>query len=287
MAHAKNHDYHIVNPSIWPFVGAISALVMLIGSVVWMRDGSPIFALLGLVGVLVVMYCWWADVVKEAQGSTDHTPVVQIGLRYGFILFIISEVMFFVAWFWSFFRYALFTQPETAEFAAGGSFPPEGIHAFNPWALPFINTLILLLSGCTLTAAHHYLIEMRENDGVVSETRKKVFQLLAVTCILGAIFLICQALEYAEAYHEGLTLQSTYYGASFFMATGFHGFHVLVGTIFLIVCLIRVGKGHFTAERHIGFEAAAWYWHFVDVVWLFLFAAIYIGSATFFQVGAH
>jgi len=287
MAHAKNHDYHIVNPSIWPFVAAISSFVMLIGAVIWMREGSPALALIGLVGVLIVMCGWWADVVKEAQSGTDHTPVVQIGLRYGFILFIISEVMFFVAWFWSFFRYALFTQPETAEFAAGGSFPPEGIHAFNPWALPFVNTLILLLSGCTLTAAHHYLIEMRENDGKVSETRKKVFQLLAITCILGGIFLICQALEYVEAYHEGLTLQSTYYGASFFMATGFHGFHVLVGTIFLIVCLIRVGKGHFTAERHIGFEAAAWYWHFVDVVWLFLFAAIYIGSATFLNVGGH
>jgi len=163
------------------------------------------------------MYCWWADVVKESHSGTDHTPVVQIGLRYGFILFIISEVMFFVAWFWSFFRYALFTQPETAEFAAG----------------------------------------------------------------------MCQALEYSHAYHDGLTLQNTYYGASFFMATGFHGFHVFIGTIFLIVCLIRVGRGHFTAERHIGFEAAAWYWHFVDVVWLFLFASIYIGSATFFAVGTH
>ena len=287
MAHAKNHDYHIVNPSVWPFVASISAVVMLVGLVNWMHDGSPIFALLGLTGILVVMYCWWSDVVKESHSGTDHTPVVQIGLRYGFILFIISEVMFFVAWFWSFFRYALFTQPETAEFAAGGSFPPAGVHVFDPWGLPFINTLILLLSGCTLTAAHHYLIEMRENDGVVSEKRKQVFWMLAVTCILGAIFLMCQALEYSHAYHDGLTLQNTYYGASFFMATGFHGFHVFIGTIFLIVCLIRVGRGHFTAERHIGFEAAAWYWHFVDVVWLFLFASIYIGSATFFAVGTH
>ena len=285
MAHAKNHDYHIVNPSPWPFVGSISGLVMLVGLVLWMRDITPIFALLGLVGVVVVMYCWWADVVKESRNGADHTPVVRIGLRYGFILFIISEVMFFVAWFWSFFRYALFVQPETAQFAEGGMFPPEGVHAFNPWGLPFINTLILLLSGCTLTAAHHYLIEMRENDGEVGETRKKIFWTLAATCLLGAIFLMCQAVEYMEAYHHGLTLQSTYYGASFFMATGFHGFHVLVGTIFLIVCLVRVGRGHFTAEKHIGFEAAAWYWHFVDVVWLFLFASIYIGSATFFSFG--
>jgi len=216
-----------------------------------MRGGTPIVSIVGLLGVLAVMYCWWADVVKEAQNDTDHTPVVQIGLRYGFILFIISEVMFFVAWFWAYFDPALFTPAATEEFTVGGAFPPADIHVINPWALPFVNTLILLLSGCTLTAAHHYLIEMQENDGEVSETRKTVFWLLAATCILGAVFLVCQAVEYAEAMHDGL------------------------------------GKGHFTAERHIGFEAAAWYWHFVDVVWLFLFICVYVGSATFFAVGAH
>ena len=288
MAHAKNHDYHIVNPSIWPFVGAVSAFVMLIGAVIWMRGGTPIPSIIGLVGVLAVMYCWWADVVKEAESGTDHTPVVQIGLRYGFILFIISEVMFFVAWFWAYFDPALFTPAATEEFTVGGAFPPSDIHVINPWALPFVNTLILLLSGCTLTAAHHYLIEMQENDGEVSDTRKTVFWLLAGTCILGAIFLVCQAVEYAEAMHEGIVFyDGNYYESVFYAATGFHGFHVLIGTIFLIVCLIRLGKGHFTAERHIGFEAAAWYWHFVDVVWLFLFVAVYISSATFFAVGAH
>ncbi|MCL4132198.1 UNVERIFIED_CONTAM: hypothetical protein GTU68_007584 [Idotea baltica] len=246
---------------------------MLLGAVVWMKGGTPIFTLLGLVGVLVVMFCWWSDVIKEAHNGVDHTPVVLIGLKYGFILFIISEVMFFVAWFWGFFDPALFTPPATEEFTAGGQFPPEGIHPLSPWKLPLINTLILLLSGCTLTAAHHYLLEMREND--------------ALTCVLGAVFLVCQAIEYMEAYHEGLTLQSTYYGGAFFMATGFHGMHVLIGTIFLIVCLVRVGRGHFTAERHVGFEAAAWYWHFVDVVWLFLFVVIYVGSVSFFAVGGH
>ena len=284
MATANKHDYHIVNPSIWPFAGAVAAFFMLIGAVMWMKDMTAILFFVGLAGVLAVMALWWTDVIRESREG-DHTPVVRIGLRYGFILFIISEVMFFVAWFWSYFHYALFPPEESATFENGGQFPPQGVEAFDPWGLPLVNTLILLLSGATLTAAHHYLVEMREESAPPSEVRKWIFWLLAGTCILGAIFLVCQAIEYYEAYHHDLTLQSDYYGAAFFMATGFHGMHVLVGTIFLTVCLWRVSKGHFTPEKHIGFEAAAWYWHFVDVVWLFLFAVIYIGSVSFFATG--
>lgn len=288
-SHAK-HDYHIIEPSIWPFVASVSAFVMLFGAVLWFKGGSPLLFLAGLAGVLFVMYSWWSEVIRESHAG-DHTPVVYIGLRYGFILFVISEVMFFVAWFWAYFRYALFVPEATTDashaigFAEGGMFPPEGIHAVDPLALPLVNTLILLLSGCTLTAAHHYITEMRENNGEVDPKRKQVFWWLAGTTILGAIFLIMQGVEYYEAYHHDLTLQSTFYGAAFYMATGFHGMHVLIGTIFLAVCLIRVGRGHFTASKHMGFEAAAWYWHFVDVVWLFLFFAIYVGSAGFFNVG--
>ena len=288
-SHAK-HDYHILEPSVWPFVGAVSGFVMLFGAVWWFKDGTPLVFLAGLAGVLFVMYSWWSDVIAESRAG-DHTPVVYLGLRYGFILFIISEIMFFLAWFWAYFRYGLFVPKETTDishgigFEAGGSFPPEGIHAVDPLGLPLVNTLILLLSGCTLTAAHHYLMEMRETEGEVSSKRKSIFWLLAATTALGAIFLVLQAVEYMEAYHHALTLQSDYYGATFFMATGFHGMHVLVGTIFLAVCLIRVGRGHFTAEKHVGFEAAAWYWHFVDVVWLFLFFAIYVGSVSFFATG--
>ena len=291
MASEARHDYHILPPSVWPFVGAVSAFCMVLGLVLWFHDVTPLLALAGLAGVIFTMYSWWSDTVREAH-TGDHTPVVYIGLRYGFILFIISEVMFFLAWFWAYFRYALFVQPETTDtshgvgFEAGGMFPPEGIHAVDPLGLPLVNTLILLLSGCTLTAAHHYLLELREKEGETeSPMRRNIFWALAATCILGAIFLMVQGLEYAHAYHEGLTLQSTNYGATFYMATGFHGFHVFVGTVFLIICLIRVQKGHFTPERHVGFEAAAWYWHFVDVVWLFLFFAVYVGSYGFFNVG--
>ncbi len=269
---AKNHDYHILPPSVWPFIGSIAAFFMLAGAVLWMHGVTPIMFWAGFIAVLVTMFGWWREVVIEAN-TGDHTPVVRIGLRYGFILFIISELMFFVAWFWGYFSGALYPGTITqADYAGVGAWPPTGIEPVNPWGLPLINTLILLISGATLTWAHHALLE---ND------RKGLIRGLAVTVALGFIFLCLQALEYKHAYHEGLTLQSDFYGATFFLATGFHGFHVLIGAIFLTVCLVRSIKGEFTPEAHIGFEAAAWYWHFVDVVWLFLFVSIYVGSAYF------
>lgn len=265
MAHAKNHDYHILAPSYWPFVGAVSAFVMLFGAVLWMSPNSPmpqpwIFAI-GFVGVLFVMYSWWSDVIVESKIG-DHTPVVQIGLRYGVILFITSEVMFFFAWFWSFFKHAIYPADVAT---VGGIWPPIGVETFDPWHLPLINTLILLLSGCAATWAHHAIVH--DND------RKAMAQGLLVAVLLGAVFTVFQAYEYS---HASFGFSESIYGANFFMATGFHGVHVLIGTIFLLVCLVRARSGDFTAERHIGFEAAAWYWHFVDVVWLFLFAAVYV-----------
>ncbi len=260
MAHAKNHDYHILKPSIWPLMGAVGAFVMLSGLVLWMKDITPFVALAGLALVLYTMYGWWSDVVEEANEG-DHTPVVRIGLRYGVIMFIMSEIMFFVAWFWSFFKHALYPM----EMGAGGVWPPVGIETFDPWHLPLMNTLILLCSGCFATWAHHALVH--DND------RKALIQGLVGAIILGVVFTFFQAYEYS---HAAFGFSGNIYGANFFMATGFHGFHVIIGTIFLTVCLFRAMAGHFTQEQHIGFEAAAWYWHFVDVVWLFLFAAVYI-----------
>jgi cytochrome c oxidase subunit 3 len=213
-------------------------------------------------GVLYVMFGWWSDTVAENQAG-DHTPVVRIGLRMGFILFIMSEVMFFSAWFWSFFKHALYPMGEMSPIK-DGVWPPAGIETFDPWHLPLINTLILLTSGATVTWAHHALLE---ND------RKGLINGLGLTVLLGVIFTAFQAYEYSHAH---FSFSGNIYGANFFMATGFHGLHVIIGTIFLGVCLIRAIKGHFTADKHIGFEAAAWYWHFVDVVWLFLFAGIYV-----------
>ena len=260
MAHVKRHDYHILQPSIWPLIGAVGAFLMLFGAVNWMHSGTPWMFLAGLAAVLYVMFAWWSDVVFES-GDGDHTPVVRLGLRYGFIMFIMSEVMFFVAWFWAFFKHSLFPMNT---YEASTYVQPE-IHAVDPFHLPLINTLVLLLSGCLVTWAHHALVH--ENN------REDMKWGLILAIALGAIFTVFQVYEYS---HAAFGFSGNIYGANFFMATGFHGAHVVIGTIFLLVCLIRLQRGHFTKEQHVGFEAAAWYWHFVDVVWLFLFAAVYI-----------
>jgi cytochrome c oxidase subunit III len=274
-AEAKNHDYHLVNPSPWPLVGAVSAFVLAVGAINWMHDASWGMAvtLLGLLGVLYTMFMWWRDVIIESKQG-DHTPVVQLHLRYGMLLFIASEVMFFVAWFWAFFDASLFpgdSQQFAREAATGGVWPPKGVEVFNPWHLPLLNTLILLTSGTTVTWAHHALLH---ND------RKGLIWGLALTIALGVLFSIVQFYEYDHAaFAFSRENGGNIYGSTFFMATGFHGFHVIVGTIFLTVCLFRAMRGDFTPQKHFGFEAAAWYWHFVDVVWLFLFACIYVWGA--------
>jgi cytochrome c oxidase subunit 3 len=253
-------------------VGAVTFMKGLVG----LPKGTWWLLALGFAGVIYTMIGWWMDVVKEANHG-DHTPVVSIGLRYGMIMFIASEVMFFVAWFWIFFEMALFHHVRTASAidevrAAWQTWPPKGVETVSPWHLPLVNTLTLLLSGTTVTWAHHAL---QQGD------RKGAQIGLILTVILGVLFTSIQAYEY----HHILTEQLFYspdaanaglYGSSFFMATGFHGFHVLIGTIFLTVCLLRLIGGGFTPQKHFGFEAAAWYWHFVDVVWLFLFAFIYV-----------
>ena len=276
------HDYHLVNPSPWPLVGSAAATIMALGGVVWMKGlfgldkGTSWLFYAGLAGVLFTMAGWWRDVTNEANQG-DHTPVVSIGLRYGMIMFIASEVMFFVAWFWIFFEMALFhgvrAHSSIEEVAtAWATWPPKGVETVGAWNLPLVNTLTLLLSGTTVTWAHHAL---QTGD------RKGAKFALTLTILLGVLFTSIQAVEYAhilehkyffseEAANSGL------YGSSFFMATGFHGFHVLIGTIFLAVCLFRLIGGGFSPKQHFGFEAAAWYWHFVDVVWLFLFAFIYV-----------
>ena len=268
-AHAKNHDYHLVNPSPWPFIASVFALILTIGAVLSFHDYGSWVLYIGFAGVLYVMYGWWRDVVREANGG-DHTPVVQLHLRYGMIMFIVSEVMFFVAWFWAYFDASLFPgelAQVTRTELTGGVWPPKDIQTFDPWHLPLINTLILLTSGTTVTWAHHAL---QNGD------RKGLKWGLALTIALGALFSALQAYEYA---HAGFGFSGHIYGATFYMATGFHGFHVIVGTIFLLVCFIRALRGDFTKEQHFGFEAAAWYWHFVDVVWLFLFIVIYVIGA--------
>ncbi|MFC5372218.1 cytochrome c oxidase subunit 3 [Brevundimonas faecalis] len=286
-AHAKpHHDYHLVDPSPWPLISSMAAVVMFIGAVIWMKGlfglaaGTNWVFFIGLAIVLFAMFGWWSDVIKESKKG-DHTPVVSIGLRYGMVLFIASEVMFFVAFFWMFFDMAIFNEsraiiPEVGNWMDTGkawsTWPPKGVELLDPWSLPLLNTVILLLSGTTVTWAHHAL---QVGDRKAAKTG------LLITVLLGVLFTGVQAYEYHHIIHEHLffnenAANSKLYGSIFFMATGFHGFHVLVGTIFLAVCLLRLQLGQMTPQKHFGFEAAAWYWHFVDVVWLFLFAFVYV-----------
>jgi cytochrome c oxidase subunit III len=302
--HANEHDYHLLNPSPWPILASISAFVSAIGAVIWMRSmggaegvfgmsGPGVFAV-GMTGLLAVAFMWWRDVVIEAE-TGQHTPVVQIHQRYGMLLLIASEVMFFVAWFWAYFDVALFpngtyTMENVQEALGlvkrneviGGQWPPvpvemteatiaatgapaEGFFkgTFDPWGLPLINTLVLLLSGCTVTWAHHALLQNKRGQLIAG---------LAVTVALGLLFTVLQYVEYG---HAAFTFAGHSYGSTFFIATGFHGAHVIIGTIFLFVCMLRAMKGHFTPKQHFAFEGVAWYWHFVDVVWLGLFIFVY------------
>ena len=262
------HPYHLVSPSPWPVVGALGALTLAVGGLMYMHElayGSAVLAV-GTLLVAFTMFVWWRDVVREAEHEGHHTPTVQLGLRYGMVLFIASEVMFFLAWFWAFFDASLFAD-EAQQVArvtfTGGTWPPTGVEVFDPFHLPLLNTIILLTSGATVSWAHHALREGK---------RSGLIQGLFVTVGLGIAFTAVQAYEYA---HAPFAFTDGIYSSTFFMATGFHGAHVLIGSIFLIVCLGRSIVGHFKPEQHFGFEAAAWYWHFVDVVWLFLFFAIY------------
>jgi cytochrome c oxidase subunit III len=266
----QQHQYHLVEPSIWPLVGATASLVLVAGTLMWFVDKGPWVLVVGLLMVLATMFFWWRDVVNEAEHQGHHSPIVQIGLRYGMALFIVSEVMFFAAFFWAFFGNALYPME-----AINHVWPPANVKTFDPFDLPFMNTLILLLSGVTVTWAHHALLE---------GDRKGLIQGLGVTILLGALFTSVQAYEYA---HAAFSFKEGIYPSVFFMATGFHGFHVLIGTLFLTVCFFRALAGHFKPEQHFGFEAAAWYWHFVDVVWLFLFASIYVWGSVGAVIEGH
>ena len=258
--------YDLVKPSPWPIVGSLGAVMTALGIIFVAHFNSYAMLIAGLVVVLGTMFFWWRDVIRESRTPGLHGPIVRLGLRYGMTLFIASEVMFFVGFFWAYFNFFFF--PENVSGAANPSWPPAGVQTFDPFHFPLLNTMILLLSGTTITWAHHSLLE---------NNRRGLVMGLGLTIILGLCFTMFQAIEYSDAPFK---FTGGVYPSVFFLATGFHGFHVMVGTTFLIVCWFRARAGQFTTERHFGFEAAAWYWHFVDVVWLFLFVCIYWAGAS-------
>nr|YP_009244927.1 cytochrome c oxidase subunit III [Metaphire guillelmi]AMO27051.1 cytochrome c oxidase subunit III [Metaphire guillelmi] len=250
--------FHLVEYSPWPLTSSLGAFTLAIGLASWFHGYGMSCFLIAITLIIMSMYQWWRDVVREGTYMGHHTSPVAVGLRWGMILFITSEVMFFFAFFWAFFHSSLSPTPEI-----GCSWPPTGINPLNPFSVPLLNTAVLLASGVTVTWAHHSLMEGKRTDTI---------QALTVTVMLGVYFTILQAGEYIAA---PFTIADSVYGTTFFVATGFHGLHVLIGSSFLLICLLRTTLHHFSSGHHFGFEAAAWYWHFVDVVWICLYLCIY------------
>nr|YP_010338858.1 cytochrome c oxidase subunit 3 [Neorhodella cyanea]UNJ18808.1 cytochrome c oxidase subunit 3 [Neorhodella cyanea] len=255
----QKHSFHLVDLSPWPFLisvsifsGTVSLLNFFHG---YKNDISIIW---NFILLSFILFTWWRDLVRESTLGGYHTSLVQKSLRFGMFLFIISEICFFFAFFWAFFHNSLSPSIEV-----GGIWPPKGILFFNPWFIPLVNTLILLLSGCAVTWAHHAILSGNKNE---------VLKGLQWTIFLAFLFSFFQYLEYIQAEFR---FSDSCYGSIFFLTTGFHGVHVIIGTIFLISCFVRFLNFHFTIEHHFGFESAIWYWHFVDIVWLFLFISIY------------
>nr|YP_010890632.1 cytochrome c oxidase subunit III [Hypoderma bovis]WJK71613.1 cytochrome c oxidase subunit III [Hypoderma bovis] len=254
----SNHPFHLVDYSPWPLTASIGAMTTVSGLVKWFHQYDLSLFMLGNLITIMTVFQWWRDVSRESTFQGLHTEPVTTGLRWGMILFIMSEVLFFISFFWAFFHMSLSPSIEL-----GVMWPPMGIIPFNPFQIPLLNTVILLTSGITVTWAHHSLMEGNHSQAT---------QGLFFTVLLGIYFTILQAYEYNEA---PFSIADSVYGSTFFMATGFHGIHVLIGTSFLLICLVRLLNNHFSKMHHFGFEAAAWYWHFVDIVWLFLFVSIY------------
>ena len=254
----QNHPFHLVDQSPWPLLGSISIFSFIIGLIKWFHLHQTNLLLLRFITNSLIIYQWWRDITRERTFQGKHTLKVTLGLQWGIILFITSEIFFFIAFFWAFFHSSLSPRIEL-----GINWPPKQIKPFNPLEIPLLNTLILLTSGLTITWAHHRIIENNYTQSL---------QGLSITVILGFYFTLLQIYEYYEA---PFTIADRVYGSTFFITTGLHGLHVIIGSIFLFVCLIRLFYNHFSCTHHFGFEAAAWYWHFVDVVWLFLYITIY------------
>lgn len=254
----KNHSFHLVDIRPWPILRSFRALTIVLGISYWFSSQNNSLFLLGIALTSITSYQWWRDVSREGRLQGLHTNVVLEGLKIGIILFIVSEIFFFLSFFWGFFHNSLSPSIEI-----GLNWPPVGVNPFNPFQIPLLNTIILLSSGVTITWSHHELIESKIHLRKIS---------LLLTFMLGAYFSFLQGVEYLEA---SFCISDSAFGSRFFLATGFHGIHVLIGSSFIFVTFLRINKGLLSQTHHFGFEAAAWYWHFVDVVWLFLYLNLY------------
>lgn len=251
------HPYHLVTPRPWPFLISFRIMNNLISIISWLHN-IDYYICITFPATLICIYIWWRDVIRESTFLGIHTKLVYRRIRMGIILFILSETFFFLSFFWAYFHSSLSPTIEI-----GQSWPPLGIIPFNPFNIPLLNTIILVSSGLTITWSHHRILNANLQE------RKKA---LSITLVLGIYFTLIQFIEYNES---KFTISDSIYGSTFFLATGFHGLHVLIGSTFLFVCLLRIIFLHFSPQHHFGFERATWYWHFVDVVWLFLYISIY------------
>lgn len=251
------HSFHLVSISPWPILLSLNIINNLIITINWFNNLNY-FYFLTIPCSFLCIYQWWRDIIRESTYQGSHTLNVYKGLRIGIILFIISEILFFISFFWAYFHSSLAPSIEI-----GQLWPPYNIIPFNPYDIPLINTIILISSGLTITWSHHSILSIN-----FKESKKSLF----ITILLGFYFTSLQIYEYLES---PFTISDSIYGSTFFIATGFHGLHVIIGRLFLSICLYRLNNLHFSSLHHFGFEAATWYWHFVDVIWLFLFISIY------------
>nr|YP_011036480.1 cytochrome c oxidase subunit III [Jogocerus viraktamathi]WRK19231.1 cytochrome c oxidase subunit III [Jogocerus viraktamathi] len=254
----NNHPYHLVDNSPWPLILSLGLMTTVSGSVMYFMYTTYNLIILGLVITILSLTQWWRDVTRESTFQGMHTSKVMISMKLGMIMFIISEIMFFTSFFWAFFHSSLSPNVEI-----GLQWPPKGLKPFNPMNIPFLNTLILLTSGVTITWSHSSLL---------NKNYSQIMKSMILTFTLGIYFSMLQLYEYMEA---PFSISDSIYGATFYMSTGFHGIHVIIGTVFIIISTLRSMKLHFSKNHHIGFEMSAWYWHFVDIVWMFLYISIY------------
>nr|UPX89428.1 cytochrome c oxidase subunit III [Polistes rothneyi] len=256
--HKTNHPYHMVSISPWPLILSLNLMFLLISIIKMFYQYQIYLLILSFINSNLILFQWWRDVTREGTYQGMHTKNMMKNLKMGMILFIISEIFFFISLFWTYFHASLSPNIEI-----GNLWPPKNIIMLNPYNIPLLNSIILISSGMTITWSHHNLLN---NKNFMS------IKTLIQTIILGLFFTLCQIHEYFET---SFTIADSIFGSIFFLTTGFHGIHVIIGTIFLIICLIRMINKHFSKIHHFGYEAAIWYWHFVDIVWLFVYTWIY------------
>nr|AHA52552.1 cytochrome c oxidase subunit III [Pambolus sp. QL-2013] len=252
------HSFHLVTFSPWPLFGSLSLIILMLGMINWFNLYGILMMINGKILLLLIMYQWWRDIIRESTFQGNHTLKVLTGLRIGMLMFILSEVMFFFSFFWTYFH--MFLSPSIE---IGSFWPPIDLLVFDPFNIPLLNTLILLSSGVSITWCHYSILKKNYMNSKIS---------ILLTLFFGFLFILFQFMEYSESYY---TMSDSVYGSIFFLITGFQGLHVIIGSLFIFISMVRLIKLHYSLIHHFGFESASWYWHFVDVGGLFLYLFIY------------